>query len=116
EAVRLRPDSYDAQSLLGLVLLQEGQDDEAIPALQKAVDLWPGDSRLLGLLGSKYLERHSYQQASVLLRQAVDLQPEVPQLRYLLIQAYRGLGRQEDAARETEILARGQSAKRAEPQ
>ena len=122
EAVRLKPASYEAQSLLGLVMIQRGKDDEAIAALERAVEIRPDDFRLLGLLGSKYLEKQNHDAASKTLRKAVDLQPDDPQLRFMLMQAYRTLGRQQDAAKEEEALRRlddqrkrGQETKRDKP-
>ena len=88
EAVRLKPESYEARSLLGTLLAQQGKDEESIAHLRKAVELKADDPRLLALLGLKYTEGRYYADAIDVLCRAIALQPDNPELRFLLIQAH----------------------------
>lgn len=88
EAVRLKPESYEARSLLGTLLAQQGSDEESIAHLRKAVEMRADNPRLLALLGLKYTERRYYADALEVLRKAIALQPDNPELRFLLIQAH----------------------------
>jgi tetratricopeptide (TPR) repeat protein len=88
EAVRLKPESYEAHSLLGTLLSQQGSDEESIIHLRKAVEMRADNPRLLALLGLKYTEHRYYADALEVLRKAIALQPDDPELRFLLIQAH----------------------------
>jgi tetratricopeptide (TPR) repeat protein len=88
EAVRLQPESYEARSLLGTLLAQQGRDEESIAHLRKAVELKADNPRLLALLGLKYTDGRYYSDAIDVLRKAIRLQPDNPELRFLLIQAH----------------------------
>jgi tetratricopeptide (TPR) repeat protein len=88
EAVRLKPESYEARSLLGTLLAQQGRDEESIAHLRKAVEMRADNPRLLALLGLKYTEGRYYSDAIAVLREAIRLQPANPELRFLLIQAH----------------------------
>jgi tetratricopeptide (TPR) repeat protein len=88
EAVLLKPESYEARSLLGTLLAQQGKGEASIAHLRKAVEMRADDTRLLALLGLKYTEGRYYSDALEVLRQAIALQPDNPELRFLLIQAH----------------------------
>jgi tetratricopeptide (TPR) repeat protein len=88
EAVLLKPESYEARSLLGTFLAQQGRGEEAIAHLRKAVEMRADNPRLLALLGLKYTEGRYYSDALDVLRKAMTLQPDNPELRFLLIQAH----------------------------
>jgi tetratricopeptide (TPR) repeat protein len=88
EAVLLKPESYEARSLLGTFLAQHGRGEESIAHLRKAVEMRADNPRLLAMLGLKYTEGRYYTDAIDVLRKAITLQPGNPELRFLLIQAH----------------------------
>jgi len=89
EAVRLKPESYDAQILLGTILVESGKDDEgAIRHLRKAAEIRGENPRLLALLGMRYTQSRYYTAAITALSKAVQLDPANPEIRFLLLQAH----------------------------
>jgi len=86
--------------------------DDAAKAIRKALALSPADPYIQALAGRIAYEKHDYDGAVEHLREAVRLQPNYLQAHYTLAQAYRALGRTQDAARESEQL---QSLRQADP-
>lgn len=105
EAVRLRPESYKAQLLLGTTLVDSGEHDEAaIRHLRNAAEIRGENPRLLALLGLRYLEARYYKDAIGTLSKAMTLEPGNPEIRFLLLQAHDRNQDYEDSlklARET---------------
>lgn len=60
---------------IGFVLLQLGDSDKAIPALQKAIKYDPGFVQALATLGSAHFSRGEMEEAVTALTKAVELQP-----------------------------------------
>jgi tetratricopeptide (TPR) repeat protein len=86
--------------------------DDAAKAISKALALSPGDPYIQALAGRIAYEKHDYDGAVEHLREAVRLQPNYVQAHYTLAQAYRALGRTQDAAHESEQL---RSLRQADP-
>lgn len=77
KAVKKHPDFRRAYKNLGLVQVQKGDFDEAIPTISKAMELGEVDGRAYGLLGYGYLTQERYFPAEAAYRQAILMQPEV---------------------------------------
>ena len=103
EALRLRPDY--PPTLLGQanLYLRAGQEDDAIPLLQRAAKAAPKAFEPRFLLGSAYNRLGRYQEALAELQSALRLGANEPEVFYHLARAYGGLDRPED---RREALAR----------
>jgi len=84
--------------------------DDAARAIAQAVTLAPTDPQTLALAGRIDYERHDYAAAVQHLEAAVHERPDYLQARFTLAQAYRALGRSEDAARESKEFQRLRAA------
>ena len=63
-------------SLKGACLLQEGEYEEAVACLKKALDAAPGQRKTMGALARACLMSGHYAEAADLYRQLMDMQPE----------------------------------------
>jgi len=77
KAVSQHPDFRRAYKNLGLVYVQQGDFERAIPTISKAMELGEVDGRSYGLLGYGYLTQERYYPAEVAYRQAILMQPDV---------------------------------------
>ncbi len=87
---------------LGTLLVENDRPGDAVPYLQQAVALAPGDWRAHRETGKAYLQLNRLPEARAELRNAVALAPENAPLHFLLAQALRKSGMQEQARAETE--------------
>jgi uncharacterized protein HemY len=85
--------------------------DEAAKAIDQALTDQQKDPITLATAGRVYVAKHEYSKAADYLEQAVKLKPDYAQARFTLAQAYRALGRKEDAARESEAFQKLRQAK-----
>lgn len=76
-AIRKHPDFRRAHKNLGLVLVQQGNFEDAVRAISKALELGEVDGRSYGLLGYAYLSLDRNYPAEVAYRQAILMQPDV---------------------------------------
>jgi len=98
-APRKDPEAYIG---LGDLLVQQNRAAEAVPYLQKAVQIAPQESRAREKLGSAYLNLNQLSAAQEQVESAVALDPRSPSLHYLLGSIYRKQGQQEKAKAEFE--------------
>jgi tetratricopeptide (TPR) repeat protein len=104
--LRVDPDHFPSQYMLGYVALKQRDFDRAERELLRAADLRPRDMGTQLLLGQLYSETHRVPQAEAVLRRIIAASDEnAPD--YLLIRAHYMLGRMllesdraEDGARE----------------
>ncbi|WP_428634616.1 tetratricopeptide repeat-containing sulfotransferase family protein [Sedimenticola sp.] len=82
------PDDTGAHYLLGLVLLQEGYPEQAIPYLQKSQQHEPDNTACLCNLGVALFRAGQAEEATDTLRRALQLRPDYAQARYSLGSAY----------------------------
>ena len=75
-AITKHPDFRRAYKNLGLVLVQDGNFEAAIPIISKAMELGEIDGRSYGLLGYAYLTAGRYYPAEAAYRQAILMQPD----------------------------------------
>jgi len=94
----------DPEAYIGLgdLLVQQNRAAEAVPYLQKAVQIAPQESRAREKLGSAYLNLNQLSAAQEQVESAVRLDPRSPSLHYLLGSIYRKQGQQEKAKAEFE--------------
>lgn len=85
---------------LGDTYIRAGNFDRAQQALDRAVLLEPTVNIPFILLGKVLLKQQNWLMAKMYLEHALDMDPKNYMAHYLLGQAYRALGRTEDAARE----------------
>ncbi|MEO7142809.1 MAG: tetratricopeptide repeat protein, partial [Bryobacteraceae bacterium] len=97
EAVALRPDFAEAWSDLGLARKTLLDDDDALKAYQRAVDLSPDDAVAQTRLGSQYLHQGQAHSAVAHLREAMRLNPKDQPALYNLQLALRQDGQLEQA-------------------
>jgi tetratricopeptide (TPR) repeat protein len=90
---------------LGILLLDTGHAADAIPLLEKAVQLTPKDLRAHTQLGKAYLHSDQLEKAQTELEAAVQLDSRNAPTRFMLAQVYRKRGLLDKARRETEAYA-----------
>jgi tetratricopeptide (TPR) repeat protein len=106
ESLAQRPDDPRAHLWLGRMLLVTGAFDEAESALEKAVELGPGDAGTWsGLLSLHTRTRERPKAEKVLARLAANTAVDAIQKGLLLAQGYEAIGQQEQARREFSDLA-----------
>ena len=98
-ALELDPDRALALRTFGEVCMQERDYAAAIPALEKVLELQPGDIHAQFLLGTAYSQTGEYEKALRFLRAAERRRfpDEKGRLQYLLGTVLRKLGRHEEA-------------------
>ena len=74
-ALALRPDDAEASSLTGLALAQAGRPGEALPLLERAVELDPGQAGLRFNLAEGYVLARDTERALAALRDVLVLKP-----------------------------------------
>jgi tetratricopeptide (TPR) repeat protein len=87
---------------LGTLLVENGLPGDALPHLLQAAGIAPGDWRAYRGLGKAYLQLNRLPEAREALRNAVALAPENGPLHFLLAQALRKSGLEDQARAETE--------------
>jgi tetratricopeptide (TPR) repeat protein len=87
---------------LGTLLVDNDRAGDAVPYLLDAARMAPGDWRTHRGLGKAYLQLNRFEEAQVELRKAVNLAPENAPVHFLLAQALRKSGLEEQARAETE--------------
>jgi tetratricopeptide (TPR) repeat protein len=106
-AIRLDPKLAKAHAHLGLSVMREGQTNEAIPWIKRAIELDPGDPAFPEILADVQMEQEEYANAATNYRQAINLSTESrPILHLALGWALQEDGRLEEAAEEYRIAER----------
>jgi protein O-GlcNAc transferase len=103
------PRDFDANHLLGVVALQQGQLDTATGLLELALSIRPRDPAAMGNLGITYLRTGKTAQAHELFQDALKLQPNSP---VALSNAATGL---HDLGRYSEALLLARKACKLDP-
>ncbi len=104
EAVRKFPSFRRAWRNLGLAYIRKGNQDEAINAFTRMIELGGGDAYSYGLLGFAYASKDDYQAAEVAYRNAMLLQPQNTEWRLGLTRCVFKQEKFEDAATLLKVL------------
>ena len=102
-ALELRPDDVAAQVWLGDTLFQSAIYDRSRAAFEKAVELHGESASAYLGLGRVALAERRYEDAVTALTRALELLPGSTIAHYPLAQAYRGLGKLEQARHHLEL-------------
>jgi tetratricopeptide (TPR) repeat protein len=97
QALRLSPNLAGAHIDLAWLLNRLGRTADAVPHLQKAIEIVPQDYRALDQLGSAYITLDRPADAERVLRRAVSIAPDDPGVLMHLGRALMDLGREEEA-------------------
>jgi tetratricopeptide (TPR) repeat protein len=106
----LNPNDAVAHYQIAQILEAQQRHDEAVPNLEKAVELDPAFSEAVIALGRSRLNAKRNDEAIALLEKAVKLSPRSEAANYALMLAYRNAGRREDAQQQSERLNELQKA------
>ncbi len=90
---------------LGVLLVDTGRPIDALPLLQRAVQLSPKDLRVRTQLGKAYLHAGQLEKAQAQLEAAVQLEPRNAPTHFMLAQIYRKRGMLEKARRESKTYS-----------
>ena len=102
----LEQDAYSPYLLnkLALVLMAQGEWQQALPSLQHARELSADDAATYTNLGRLYIALQDYEQARVVLLEAVQINPYDPALHLHLAESYRQLGQADKAQQEQQLF------------
>ncbi len=100
QLARQHPDFAPLQHQLGSARLEAGEIEEAARTFQRVIDMAPQRPEGYAGLGDTRLRQGDHAGAAELLEKAIELDPSYRTAHYLLGLAYRGLGRDDAAARE----------------
>jgi TolB-like protein/cytochrome c-type biogenesis protein CcmH/NrfG len=97
KAIELNPSFADAWYHLAWFLEMEGEDEEAIAAGEKTVELSPLNDFYVGWLAEQYRDAREYSRALELAESVLALSPNHPVALFALGNTYLEMGRYEDA-------------------
>jgi tetratricopeptide (TPR) repeat protein len=100
----LNPNDAVAHYQVAQILEAQQRGEEALPRLERSVELNPEFPQALIALGRARLNAKRGGEAIALLEKAVQLAPESESAHYTLMLAYRNAGRREDAQRQSQRL------------
>jgi Flp pilus assembly protein TadD len=106
DAAPTAPPSEQPLLNLAIALIHRGEVAEAKPLLLHAIAIAPADPRIQEQLGQICLQQGDFSDAEKYLKTAVHLDPDKSNLHFLLGQAYRHLGHQQEAKAEFDAAAR----------
>lgn len=96
---RMHPSVPDYPYLLGVARLQIGENDGAIEALHRALELQPHDPKTLTALGLAFNNQKQFAEARDVLARSVEIDPDNYEGLAALAEAEEGLGELESAER-----------------
>jgi tetratricopeptide (TPR) repeat protein len=108
----INPLNGDVYDRLGDAYIRNGQYVEAQLALDRAILLAPNTTGPYILLGKTLLKQRNAVMAAMYLERASQMDPNSFMTHALLAQAYRSLGRRDEASRELQIAEKIQTAVR----
>lgn len=100
----LNPNDAVAHYQIAQILEAQQKSTEALPSLERAVQLDPEFPEALIALGRARLAANRHDEAIALLEKAARLAPQSESAHYALMLAYRNAGRREDAQRQGQRL------------
>jgi tetratricopeptide (TPR) repeat protein len=106
----LNPNDAVAHYQIAQIFEAQQNSAQALPSLERAVQLDPDFPEALIALGRARLTANRYEEAIALLEKAVQRAPQSESAHYALMLAYRNAGRREDAQRQSQRLNELQKA------
>ena len=102
----LDQDAYSPYLLnkLALVLMAQGEWQQALPHLQRARQVSTDDAATYTNLGRLHIALQDYEQARLALSEAVQINPFDPAVHMYLAESYRQLGQSEKAQQEQQLF------------
>lgn len=97
KALELAPDNVDILVNLGAVCLQKRRADKAIDYFSRALTIAPNNSMALYDIGKAYMYKQDYRLAYMAFQQASELLPEDLEIKQLMVECLRSLGKYKDA-------------------
>ncbi len=96
-ATQLAPESYEPWLILGRLQARDGNNQQAIVALQKASEIAPDEPDIFFNLGSVYFEQGNYQQSINALQKGLEIESDSHQALFNLGNAHLQLKQYDDA-------------------
>ncbi|HSM76176.1 MAG TPA: tetratricopeptide repeat protein, partial [Bryobacteraceae bacterium] len=100
------PGLVEAQSMLGDVLFKMGKADDSLKYFRQALATDPKLMDAQAGLGKALIQLRRYPEAAGAMEEALKIDPNLASLHLYLSQAYRALGRADDAKREAAVFSR----------
>ncbi len=96
----------EAQAMLGDVLFKMGKPDDSVMSFRRALAINPGLMDAQTGLGKALIQLKKYSEAADAMEEATKIDPKPAALHLYLSQAYRALGRADDAKKEAAVFSR----------
>ena len=96
----------EAQAMLGDVLFKMGKADESLQCYRQALAADPKLMNARAGLGKALIQLKRYPEAAGAMEEAIGIDPNLAPIHLYLSQAYRGLGRADDAKKEAAVFSR----------
>jgi tetratricopeptide (TPR) repeat protein len=109
----INPNDFDSNLYLGVFLKEEQRYDEALPYLQHALEVRPGDPGVRYQIAAIRLAKQDYREAQRELEALVKASPDFLEAHVSLATLYYRLKRKEDGDRERAIVTRLTAEKQA---
>ena len=106
ETLAKDPKLLEARVMLGDVLFKMGEPQDSLLQLRQALSDDPKLMDAYSGIGKALIQLKRYPETSVAMQQAIQIDDKVPSPHLYLSQAYRALGRTEDAKKEAEVFGR----------
>ena len=97
KALELEPENVDILVNLGAVCLQKRRADKAIDYFSRALTIAPNNSMALYDIGKAYMYKQDFRLAYMAFQQASELLPEDLEIKQLMVECLRSLGKYKDA-------------------
>ncbi len=104
EAIRNKPDYFDAYVNLGLLYYKLGRYDEAVEAYLNAITIRPDDKSVYNKLGAAYIILGNYSMALDAFKQSLKIDPGNPETHFNLGIAFVITGNRNGAVEEYDVL------------
>lgn len=98
------PDSIPILNRLSSALIHVGQDEEALPLLNRTKEIFPDHPTTHTNLGKAYLKLRDFKRAKEAFLESIQINPFNPEVHEGLAHTYERLGEEAQALKEREIL------------
>lgn len=105
-ALAIDPDFAEAHRLLGEVSLRLGDAEAGLEHFRQALARDSRSAQAYAGLGKALIQLRRYDETALEMARAIEIDPDLASLRLYLSQAYRALGRMEEAKREAATFTR----------